>query len=56
MSQEKSVSGIIIPSYNDSNTRGFSLQNGGYYFALSDQLRLNGFRRLLYKRELRYAI
>ncbi|WYZ19350.1 putative LPS assembly protein LptD [Flavobacterium soyae] len=36
LSQEKSVSGIIIPSYNDSNTRGFSLQNGGYYFALSD--------------------
>ncbi|MFH6999648.1 putative LPS assembly protein LptD [Flavobacterium sp. FlaQc-57] len=36
MSQEKSISGIIIPSYNDSNTRGFSLQNGGYYFALSD--------------------
>jgi len=36
MTQEKSVSGIIIPSYNDSNTRGFSLQNGGYYFALSD--------------------
>jgi lipopolysaccharide assembly outer membrane protein LptD (OstA) len=22
--------------YNDSNNRGFSLQNGGYYFALSD--------------------
>lgn len=36
MSEEKSVSGIIIPSYNDSNTRGFSLQNMGYYFALSD--------------------
>lgn len=36
LSKEKSVSGIIIPSYNDSNTRGFSLQNGGYYFALSD--------------------
>ncbi len=36
LSQEKSVSGIIVPSYNDSNTRGFSLQNGGYYFALSD--------------------
>ena len=33
---EKSRSGIIIPSYNDSNTRGFSLQNGGYYFALTD--------------------
>ncbi|PWJ98351.1 lipopolysaccharide assembly outer membrane protein LptD (OstA) [Flavobacterium araucananum] len=36
MSQEKSISGIIIPSYNDSNTRGFSLQNMGYYFALSE--------------------
>ena len=36
MSKETNVSGIILPSYNDSNTRGFSLQNGGYYFALSD--------------------
>jgi lipopolysaccharide assembly outer membrane protein LptD (OstA) len=36
MSKEESVSGVIIPSYNDSNNRGFSLQNGGYYFALSD--------------------
>lgn len=33
---ETSQSGIILPSYNDSNSRGFSLQNGGYYFALSD--------------------
>jgi len=33
---ETSKSGIIIPTYNDSNLRGFSLQNGGYYFALSD--------------------
>jgi lipopolysaccharide assembly outer membrane protein LptD (OstA) len=33
---ETSQSGIIIPSYNDSNLRGFSLQNGGYYFALSE--------------------
>ena len=33
---EKARSGLIIPNYNDSNTRGFSLQNGGYYFALSD--------------------
>lgn len=37
MNKETSVSGILLPSYNDSNTRGFSLQNGGYYFALSDQ-------------------
>ncbi|WP_366183597.1 putative LPS assembly protein LptD [Flavobacterium ovatum] len=36
MSKETNVSGVILPSYNDSNTRGFSLQNGGYYFALSD--------------------
>ena len=36
MSKETSVSGILLPSYNDSNNRGFSLQNGGYYFALTD--------------------
>lgn len=36
MSKETSISGLILPSYNDSNNRGFSLQNGGYYFALSD--------------------
>ncbi|MBU0942459.1 MAG: LPS-assembly protein LptD [Flavobacteriaceae bacterium] len=36
MNKETSVSGLILPSYNDSNARGFSLQNGGYYFALSD--------------------
>lgn len=29
-------SGIILPSYGQSNQRGYSLQNGGYYFALSD--------------------
>lgn len=33
---DSSNSGIIMPTYNDSNQRGFSLQNGGYYFALSD--------------------
>ncbi|MEC5167167.1 lipopolysaccharide assembly outer membrane protein LptD (OstA) [Flavobacterium sp. PL11] len=36
MGKETSISGIILPSYNDSNERGFSLQNLGYYFALSD--------------------
>jgi lipopolysaccharide assembly outer membrane protein LptD (OstA) len=37
MSKETSVSGLILPSYNDSNTREVShLQNGGYYFALND--------------------
>jgi lipopolysaccharide assembly outer membrane protein LptD (OstA) len=40
LSKETSVSGIILPSYNDSNAKGFSLQNGGYYFALSDHYNL----------------
>jgi hypothetical protein len=37
-------SGIIMPTYGDELRRGFSLQNGGYYFALSDyfDLRLTG--------------
>jgi lipopolysaccharide assembly outer membrane protein LptD (OstA) len=38
---ETSNSGIIMPTYNDSNLRGFSLQNGGYYFALSDSYDLS---------------
>lgn len=29
-------SGIILPSYGQNNQRGYALQNGGYYFALSD--------------------
>lgn len=33
-------SGIIMPSYGDEMTRGFYLQNGGYYFALSDYVDL----------------
>ena len=33
---ETSRSGVIIPNYNYSNKRGYTLQNGGYYFALSD--------------------
>ena len=35
MSQEAS-SGILVPTYGDSAQLGYSLQNGGYYFALSD--------------------
>ena len=30
------ASGIIVPSYGDEMERGFSLKDGGYYFALSD--------------------
>ncbi|MFM7017891.1 putative LPS assembly protein LptD [Flavobacterium sp.] len=34
---ETNHSGIIPPSYGQSNDRGYALQNGGYYFALSDK-------------------
>ena len=33
---DKRTSGFIIPSWGDSNNQGFSLQNGGYYFAVND--------------------
>ncbi|MDD3321876.1 MAG: putative LPS assembly protein LptD [Paludibacter sp.] len=41
---DKYSSGIIMPSYQDELTRGFGLQNGGYYFAINDyvDLDLNG--------------
>ncbi len=35
LSKETNVSGIIIPTFGDSNAQGYFLQNGGYYFALS---------------------
>ena len=33
---ETSQSGVILPTFNDTRQQGYSLQNGGYYFALSD--------------------
>ncbi|MES2862735.1 MAG: putative LPS assembly protein LptD [Bacteroidota bacterium] len=33
---DKNTSGIIIPAPGQNNERGYFLQNGGYYFALSD--------------------
>ena len=33
---ETSQSGIIMPTFSDTKLRGYSLQNGGYYFALGD--------------------
>lgn len=35
-SSKSKESGFIIPSISESNLRGYSVQNGGYYFALSD--------------------
>lgn len=32
----KAESGILVPTYGETRQRGYSLQNGGYYFALSD--------------------
>ena len=32
----KRTSGVIFPSFGEQNDRGYFLQNGGYYFALSD--------------------
>ena len=37
---QKAVSGFIIPSFGDTNLRGYYLQNGGYYFAFSDMVDL----------------
>lgn len=33
---ESSQSGVIMPTFTDTRRQGYSLQNGGYYFALSD--------------------
>ncbi|NNM94780.1 MAG: LPS-assembly protein LptD [Bacteroidia bacterium] len=31
-------SGIIVPAYGESQEQGFFLQNGGYYFGISDKM------------------
>jgi len=37
---ESYSSGVIMPSYGDDMDRGFSLRNGGYYFAINDYVDL----------------
>ncbi|MBB4119269.1 lipopolysaccharide assembly outer membrane protein LptD (OstA) [Mesonia hippocampi] len=37
---EERASGFIIPSFGDNRNRGYFLQNGGYYFAISDYVDL----------------
>ena len=37
---KKYSSGFIMPTYGDESERGFYLHNGGYYFAISDQMDL----------------
>jgi lipopolysaccharide assembly outer membrane protein LptD (OstA) len=40
MEKERSVSGFIVPGVGESNERGYSVTDGGYYFALSDYFNL----------------
>ncbi len=37
---EEETSGFIIPTFGEDNNRGYYLQNGGYYFAISDYVDL----------------
>jgi lipopolysaccharide assembly outer membrane protein LptD (OstA) len=37
---DKAESGFIVPTFGENNSRGYFLQNGGYYFALGDYLDL----------------
>ena len=37
---KKRTSGVIFPSFGEQNDRGYFLQNGGYYLAISDHVDL----------------
>ena len=37
---KKRTSGVIFPSFGEQNDRGYFLQNGGYYLAISDNIDL----------------
>ena len=37
---QKRTSGVIMPSFGEESQRGYFLQNGGYYFAISDYIDL----------------
>ena len=38
--QENGTSGIVIPTYGDERARGFFIREGGYYFAISENIGL----------------
>ncbi len=40
LTKERSVSGFLIPTWGQNNNQGYFLQNGGYYFAISDYVDL----------------
>lgn len=37
---ETAQSGVILPAFQDTRNQGYALQNGGYYFAISDYVDL----------------
>lgn len=39
-SPRSSASGIIVPSYGEEKNRGFFLRNGGYFFDISDYIKV----------------
>lgn len=39
--QRESKSGIIVPSYGEERRRGFNLRNGGYFFDISEYIKLS---------------
>ena len=49
---DKQTSGVIIPSFGEQSNRGYFLQNGGYYFAISDYVDLAVLGDLLYQWQL----
>jgi len=38
---DKNTSGFLMPTYGENNRQGYFLQNGGYYFAISDNVDLS---------------
>ena len=40
LSKERAESGLLLPTWGENNNQGFFLQNGGYYFAISDYVDL----------------
>ena len=39
-SPKESASGIIVPSYGEEKRRGFNLRGGGYFFDISEYVKL----------------
>jgi Organic solvent tolerance protein OstA len=40
-SKKSSVSGVLVPTFGESSSRGFYLSRGGYYFAINDYVDLS---------------